>query len=85
MKTYVYRRLWEVLSGKEQAKPYDRLDAASRQAILEILLQTKTDLPDYWKKGKRQALRRYSPPPPPPRPLLEATMTTTTPATEVAD
>ena len=52
MKTYVYRRLWEVLSGKEQAKPYDRLDAASRRAILEILLQTKTDLPDYWKKGK---------------------------------
>jgi len=83
MKTYIYRRLWEVLSGKEQAKPYDRLDAASRRAIEEILLQTKTDLPDYWKKAKRQALRRYSPPPPP-RLLLEATMTTT-PATEAAD
>ena len=53
MKTYIYRRLWEVLSGKEQAKPYDRLDAASRRAIEEILLQTKTDLPDYWKKAKR--------------------------------
>jgi len=52
MKAYIYRRLWEVLSGKEQANPYDRLDAASRQAILEILMQTKTDLPDYWKKGK---------------------------------
>ena len=53
MKTYVYRRLWEVLSGQEKSKPYDRINAESRQAILEILLETKTDLPDYWKKAKR--------------------------------
>ena len=53
MKTYVYRRLWEVLSGQEKSKPYDRINTESRKAILEILLQTKTDLPDYWKKAKR--------------------------------
>jgi hypothetical protein len=53
MKTYVYRRLWEVLSGQEKSKPYDRINAESRKAILEILLETKTDLPDYWKKAKR--------------------------------
>jgi hypothetical protein len=52
MKTYVYRRLWEVLTGQEKSKPYDRLDASTRQPILEILLETKADLPDYWKKEK---------------------------------
>ncbi|MDF1744758.1 MAG: hypothetical protein P1V19_13765 [Gimesia sp.] len=45
----VYRRLWEILSGKGDPKKYAHLSAADRRAIQEILLETKPGLPDYWK------------------------------------
>ena len=42
----IYRRLWEVLSGEEQGERYrSALSLADRQAILEILRDTKKDLP----------------------------------------
>jgi hypothetical protein len=44
----VYRRLWEVLSGQEQSAKYARLSLADRRAIVEILRETKKDLPDYF-------------------------------------
>jgi len=44
----VYARLWEVLSGRDKDKSYDRLSAADRQAIVEILRDTKPGLPDYF-------------------------------------
>jgi hypothetical protein len=40
---YVYRRLWEVLSGKDQSKEFAHLSADDRKAILEILQETKPD------------------------------------------
>jgi len=49
-KEKVYARLFEVLSGKEQSPEYENLSAQSRREILEILRETKSDLPDYWKK-----------------------------------
>jgi hypothetical protein len=52
-KDYVMRRLWEVLSGKDTSKEFTHLRAADRQAILEILRQTKPNLPDYWKLAVR--------------------------------
>ncbi len=45
----VYRRLYDVLSGKDQSKTYARLSADDRHAILDIVLQTKPNLPAYWK------------------------------------
>jgi hypothetical protein len=45
-KTLVYSRLWQVLSGRDTAPRYARLSSADRQAILEILRDTKKDLPD---------------------------------------
>lgn len=48
-KSLVYRRLWDVLSGADQTKPFAHLSAADRTAIREILLATKPGLPDYWK------------------------------------
>jgi hypothetical protein len=47
-KDAVYRRMWEVLSGRETGARYRRLSAADRQAILEILRETKKDLPKYF-------------------------------------
>jgi hypothetical protein len=49
-KEQVYLRLWEVLSGKDQSKPFAHLTAADRQAVREILRETKKDMPAYWKK-----------------------------------
>ena len=46
---YVYQRLWDVLSGKETSKEFAHLSATDRQAIIEILSETKRGLPDYWK------------------------------------
>jgi hypothetical protein len=44
----VYRRMWEVLSGKDQSKTFARLTAADRQNILDILRDTKPGLPEYF-------------------------------------
>lgn len=41
----VYARLWEVLSGADRAAPYKTLSRDDRQAIAEILKDTKPDLP----------------------------------------
>ncbi len=46
----IYRRLWEVLSAAEPPAPFDRLPRTERTAILEILRDTKTDLPAYWRQ-----------------------------------
>jgi hypothetical protein len=48
-KTYVYRRLFEVLSGRDTSSDFSRLSASDRRAILEILIDTKPNLPAEWK------------------------------------
>jgi hypothetical protein len=45
---YFYRRLWEVLTGKDQDEAFATLSQSDREAILSILRQTKADLPSYW-------------------------------------
>ena len=45
----IYRRLWQVLSGQEREKPYTRLASTDRRAIVEILRDTKPELPDYFR------------------------------------
>ena len=47
----VYKRLWEVLTGKDQSPDFEHLTAENRQAIWEILRETKAGLPEYWKEG----------------------------------
>jgi hypothetical protein len=47
-KDAVYARLWEVLSGHEKAPRYKTLTLADRQAIVEILRETKPGLPTYF-------------------------------------
>jgi hypothetical protein len=48
MRDTILERLWGVLSGKDQDPQFARLTAEDRQAILEILRETKSDLPAYW-------------------------------------
>ena len=47
-KDAVYARLWSVLSGQEQDEVYVRLSRDDRQAIVEILRDTKPGLPSYF-------------------------------------
>lgn len=49
LKERAYHRLWDVLTGKETGKEYAHLTPADRQAIREILTDTKAGLPDYWR------------------------------------
>lgn len=50
-KTQVYRKLFDVLTGKDTSPRYARLSVEDRKAILEIVLDTKPGLPDYWRSG----------------------------------
>ena len=47
-KSYVYRRLLEILSGRDQGADFAHLTTQDRRDILEILLQTKSGLPREW-------------------------------------
>ena len=44
----VLKRLFAVLMGEDQDKAFDHLTADDKKAILEILRETKPNLPDYW-------------------------------------
>jgi hypothetical protein len=49
-KQYVYRRLFEVLSGRDQSPEFKSLSAEDRRNILEILVDTKPGLPLEWRQ-----------------------------------
>ena len=44
----ILHRVYDVLTGKDQSEPFRHLTAADRQAILEILTDTKPNLPAWW-------------------------------------
>jgi hypothetical protein len=53
-KAPIYTRMWEVLSGQEEAPQYrSALSLADRQSIVEILRDTKKDLPPYFQSVTR--------------------------------
>jgi hypothetical protein len=50
----IYRRMWQVLSGEERGERYRAaLSVADREAIVEILKNTKPDLPAYFTAAVR--------------------------------
>ena len=49
LKERLYKRLWEILKEDDTTPEFKNLSADSRRAIREILFETKTDLPSYWK------------------------------------
>jgi len=48
MREYVWKRLWEVLTGPAGVEPFAHLLLEDRQAIIEILRETRPELPPYW-------------------------------------
>jgi hypothetical protein len=52
-KDAIYQRLWRVLSGQETGKAYAHLTLPDRQAIVEILRDTKKTLPAYFQAVTR--------------------------------
>jgi hypothetical protein len=51
VKDYVLRRVYDVLTGKDTGEDFGHLSTADRKAILEILHETKPNLPKYWTAG----------------------------------
>jgi hypothetical protein len=49
MSDYVLRRMYDVLTGKVTSPEFAHLSPEDRQAVLEILRETKPDLPAYWR------------------------------------
>ena len=47
-KSRLYRRLWEILTGRDESETYRIIPQQERKKILEILRDTKKDLPGYW-------------------------------------
>lgn len=45
----VYERMWAILSGNVTDAEYAKISAADRRAIIEILRETKKNLPTYWR------------------------------------
>ncbi|HWP85231.1 MAG TPA: hypothetical protein VNN17_08575, partial [Terriglobia bacterium] len=44
----IYRRLYAILTGKDTDAKFASLSAADRRAVLEILRDTKPNLPPQW-------------------------------------
>jgi hypothetical protein len=55
-KGYLYHRLHQVLTGADTSPDFAHLSASARRAILEILLDTKPDLPAEWHQSHSQQL-----------------------------
>lgn len=50
MKDYVFEKLWQILNGLDKSKKYAHLSDADHLALIQILCDTKPELPPFWKK-----------------------------------
>lgn len=48
-KKHFYHRVWEVLSGEDASGDFSGVTSDQKTAIREILIDTKKDLPAYWR------------------------------------
>ena len=56
IRDHLLQRLYDILTGKEEDKQF-AMKAGDRRAILEILRDTKPNLPAYWKGDGKSAAR----------------------------
>ena len=57
-KRAIYWRMWQVLSGQDHDPAYGRLTPDARAAIVDILRDTKSDLPPYFQPLRRRSVRK---------------------------
>ena len=50
MRDHLLQRLYSILTGKDDNPAFAALESDDRTAILEILRETKANLPDYWRE-----------------------------------
>jgi len=48
VRSRVYERLYDVLTGKDKSQTFAGISPEDREAVLEIVRETKPKLPDYW-------------------------------------
>ncbi len=48
MRKYVWQRLWDVLTVEKPEEKFSHLTGTDRAAIVEVIRDTKSGLPDYW-------------------------------------
>jgi hypothetical protein len=53
VRSAIYGRMWDVLSGRDTAPKYARLSEADRRAVVEILRDTLQDLPSEFRAPDR--------------------------------
>ncbi len=51
IRAVVLQKLYDILTGKVKDEQFAKLTAADRATVLEILRETKPNLPDYWRKS----------------------------------
>jgi hypothetical protein len=49
MREHLLQRLYGILTGQDKDPQFAKISSEDRQAILEILRETKPNLPDYWR------------------------------------
>ena len=50
MKEHLYQRLYDILTNKDESTDFAAIPRKTKRAILEILIETKKDLPSYWRE-----------------------------------
>jgi hypothetical protein len=50
VRDHIYRRIYDVLTGKDQSERFTRLSDDDRRNVLAILRDTKPNLPAYWRE-----------------------------------
>ena len=55
IREHLYRRLWEILTGKDAKPDYASISPETRRAIFEILRDTKPSLATFWNTLSRAA------------------------------
>lgn len=51
VRSLVYQRLWEILTGEDDSDRYLHITRRKSRAIIDILRETHSDLPKYWHEG----------------------------------
>ena len=61
MRTHLLKRLFAILTGQDQDPQFAKISSRDREAILEILRETKPNLPDYWSPKSPTRVAQRSP------------------------